>query len=111
MEIPVREQAATAWQMGERIAGVRECQEVKEKAQKMSNGQFIEFNDYALPFKLSAQSRGAQKAYQGMVKQYGLDEGRRIFLAKANERGAGTTIRQRVNDTYKTGAKLNDKRG
>ena len=64
----------------------------------------VEFNDRTLPFKLSAQTKGAQKAYRGMVRQYGLAEGRRIFLQKAAEQGVGTTIRQRVNSIYKTGA-------
>ena len=59
-----------------------------------------------LPFKLSAQSKGAQKAYRAFVRQYGADEGARIFLAKAEEQGEGTTIRQKVNSTYKKGARL-----
>lgn len=59
-----------------------------------------------LPFKITAQTKGAQKAYRAMVDQYGLEEGRRIFLAKAEERGKGNTIRQKVNSVYKTGAKL-----
>lgn len=60
-----------------------------------------------LPFKLSAQSRGAQKAYGNFIDQYGQAEGERIFLAKAEERGRGKTLRQKVNSIYKTGAKLN----
>jgi hypothetical protein len=59
-----------------------------------------------LPFKLSAQTKGAQKAYRNFVEQYGVSEGRRIFLAKAEEQGTGNTLRQKVNSTYKRGAKL-----
>lgn len=59
-----------------------------------------------LPFKISAQTKGAQKAHRAFVKQYGEDEGNRIFLAKADERGQGSTLRQKVNDVYKTGAHL-----
>jgi hypothetical protein len=59
-----------------------------------------------LPFKLSAQSKGVQKAYRAFVKQYGAEEGQRIFLQKAEEQGTGTTIRQKVNSVYKKGAKL-----
>lgn len=59
-----------------------------------------------LPFKLSAQTKGAQKAYSEFIKQYGQNEGTRIFLAKAEERGKGNTLRQKVNSVYKTGATL-----
>lgn len=60
----------------------------------------------SLPFKLSAQSAGAQKAYAAFVRQYGKAEGERIFLAKAEERGRGRTLREKVNSVYKTGARL-----
>lgn len=60
-----------------------------------------------LPFKITAQSRGAQKAHRNFVKQYGREEGDRIFLAKADEQGTGNTLRQKVNSVYKTGARLN----
>lgn len=59
-----------------------------------------------LPFKITAQSKGAQKAYRAMVRQYGIAEGRRIFLAKAEENGTGKTLTKKVNSTYKTGAVL-----
>ena len=59
-----------------------------------------------LPFKISAQTKGAQKAYRRFVRRYGIDEGRRIFLQKADEQGSGSTARQRVNSIYKTGAKI-----
>lgn len=59
-----------------------------------------------LPFKLSAQTVGAQKAFREFVSQYGRSEGERIFLAKAEERGKGKTIREKVNFTYRTGARL-----
>lgn len=60
----------------------------------------------SLPFKISAQSRGAQKAYKNFVQFYGRGEGTRIFLQKAEEQGTGRTIRQKVNSVYKRGAKL-----
>lgn len=66
----------------------------------------LPINDRQLPFKLTAQSAGVQKAYQKMIHQYGIGEGRRIFLAKANERGTGRTVRQRVDSVYTTGRKL-----
>lgn len=59
-----------------------------------------------LPFKISAQTRGAQKAYARMVEQYGKREGERIFLQKASEQGTGNTLRQKVNSIYKKGARL-----
>ena len=59
-----------------------------------------------LPFLISAQTKGAQTAYKNFIGFYGVSEGRRIFLAKADERGEGSTTRKRVNDVYKTGAKL-----
>jgi hypothetical protein len=62
----------------------------------------------SLPFKLAAQTRGAQKAYKEFVKQYGREEGERIYLQKAEERGQGNTLRQKVNSIYKRGGKLRD---
>jgi hypothetical protein len=59
-----------------------------------------------LPFDISKQSAGAQKAYANFVKEYGKSEGTRIFLAKAEERGKGKTIRQKVNSIYKKGSHL-----
>jgi hypothetical protein len=59
-----------------------------------------------LPFKITAQTKGAQKAYRRFVRRYGLEEGRRIFLAKADERGEGSTVRRKVNNIYKFGAKV-----
>lgn len=59
-----------------------------------------------LPFKLSAQPRSVQKAYNNFVEFYGKQEGERIFLKKAEEQGKGRTVRQRVLSTYKKGAKL-----
>jgi hypothetical protein len=59
-----------------------------------------------LPFLLSAQSKGAQKAHLNFIREYGYNEGNRIFLQKAEERGQGSTIRQKVNSVYKKGAKL-----
>ena len=59
-----------------------------------------------LPFDISKQSIGAQKAYANMVKFYGKKEGVRIFLQKAEEQGKGNTIRQKVNSIYKKGAHI-----
>lgn len=56
-----------------------------------------------LPFLISAQTKGAQKAYRAMTTQYGLAEGRRIFLQKADEQGVGKTLRQKANSIYKKG--------
>jgi len=66
----------------------------------------MEFNDRELPFKLSSMTKGAQKAYIEFLKQYGIGEGRRIYLAKAEEHGVGTTIRQKVNSVYKKGGEV-----
>ena len=60
----------------------------------------------SLPFKISAQTRGAQKAYRNMISEYGVVEGQRIFLARAEEHGQGNTIRQKVNSVYKKGGTL-----
>lgn len=59
-----------------------------------------------LPFKLTAQTKGLQKAYRNFIDLYGREEGNRIFLAKADERGVGKTTRQKANSIYKTGGKL-----
>lgn len=59
-----------------------------------------------LPFKIDAQSVGAQKAYRNFISRYGKKEGTRIFLARAEENGKGSTIRQKVNFIYKTGGKF-----
>lgn len=60
----------------------------------------------SLPFKISAQTVGAQKAYKNFIARYGVAEGQRIFLARAEEQGVGNTIRQKVNSVYKRGGKL-----
>jgi len=65
----------------------------------------------ALGFKITAQTKGAQKAYRAFVRQYGLAEGRRIYLQKADEQGVGNTTRQKVNSIYKTGAKIGGDNG
>lgn len=51
-------------------------------------------------------SVGARKALGNFIDEYGRKEGERIYLAKAEERGQGNTLRQKVNSVYKTGAKL-----
>ena len=60
----------------------------------------------SLPFEISAQTKGAQKAHRRFVDRYGKEEGERIFLARADEHGSGSTIRQKVNSVYKKGGKF-----
>lgn len=60
----------------------------------------------SLPFKITAQTKGAQKAFRNMVSRYGTDDGPRIFLDRAEEHGVGDTIREKVNSIYKKGGKL-----
>lgn len=59
----------------------------------------------SLPFKLSAQTKGAQKAYKNFQNEYGEQHGHDLYLKKADEQGSGNTIRQKVNSVYKKGAK------
>lgn len=49
---------------------------------------------------------GAQKALGNFIEEYGPVDGVRIYKAKADERGKGSTLRQKVNSVYKNGAKL-----
>lgn len=72
----------------------------------MSRQSKVTLNDRQLPFLLSAQSRGVQKAYKNMVSEYGLVKGRQVFLAKASEQGTGNTIRQKADSIYTRGRKL-----
>lgn len=51
-------------------------------------------------------TKGAQKALGNFMVEYGRKDGERIFLAKASERGTGSTLRQKVNSVYKKGAKI-----
>jgi hypothetical protein len=51
-------------------------------------------------------SAGAQKALRNFRRTYGSKEGNRIFLAKADENGAGRTLRQKVDSIYKKGGHL-----
>jgi hypothetical protein len=60
-------------------------------------------------FKIRNLSKGAQKARRRMLKEYGADEGDRIWRQKAEEQGTGTTLRQKIESTYKKGAKLGHK--
>lgn len=71
-----------------------------------SRKKLLPINDRQLPFRLTAQSKGVQRAYQEMISFYGLSEGRRIFLAKANEQGVGSTVRKRCDSVYTTGRHL-----
>jgi hypothetical protein len=49
---------------------------------------------------------GAKKALGNFINEYGYTRGIEIFIAKADERGTGSTIRQKVNSIYKKGATL-----
>lgn len=49
---------------------------------------------------------GAKKALVNFIGQYGKKEGERIYKQKADERGQGNTLRQKINSIYHTGAKL-----
>lgn len=60
----------------------------------------------SLPFKITSQTKGAQKALKRMTQRYGTEDGPRIFLERAEEHGVGNTIRQKVNSIYKKGGKL-----
>lgn len=55
-------------------------------------------------------SVGAKKAYRAFQAEYGEVEGTRIFIAKANEKGVGDTLRSRVNSVYAKGAKPSSRR-
>jgi len=59
-----------------------------------------------LPFQISAQAPGVQKAYQRFIRQYGAKEGERIFLQYAEDHGTGKTLREKVNSVYRKGAKI-----
>jgi len=59
-----------------------------------------------LPFKITAQTKGTQKAYRRIVNRYGLDDGRRIFLERAKLHGEGNTLREQVNSIYKHGGRF-----
>lgn len=60
-----------------------------------------------LPFKISAQRKGTQKAHREFVKRYGEDADR-IFLQRAEEHGTGKTLRQKCNSIYKVGGKFSE---
>ena len=71
--------------------------EVERKENDDARNPEIAEKAMSLPFKLTAQTRGAQKAHKEFVKYYGKAEGERIYLQKAEDLGTGTTIRQKVN--------------
>lgn len=52
-------------------------------------------------FKISNLPTGPRKAHRRFIEQYGVKEGERIYLQKAEEQGKGNTLRQKVIDTYK----------
>lgn len=64
-----------------------------------------------LPFKISAQSKGAQKAFVRITDHYGKVKGTEIFLKRAEEHGIGKTVRQKVNSVYKKGGKFESSSG
>lgn len=64
-----------------------------------------------LPFDITKAPAGVQKAYANFTKEYGQSEGTRIFLAKAEERGVGKTIRQKVISVYSKGVTLGKTQG
>lgn len=78
----------------------------KEEAQ-MSTGEIRPIKN--LPWKLSAQSKGFQKALENFKQEYGAEEGLRIFLQKAEEHGQGNTLRQKANSIYRKGGHLSPK--
>lgn len=49
---------------------------------------------------------GAQKALGNMISEYGEEKAVQVFLDKAKEQGEGDTVREKVNNTYKRGARL-----
>jgi hypothetical protein len=49
---------------------------------------------------------GARKALGNFIADYGAKKGVAVFIAKADERGTGTTLRKKVNSVYKKGASL-----
>ena len=51
-------------------------------------------------------TKGAQKALENMITGYGMKDGVRIFVQKAEEQGVGKTLRQRINSIYKKGGHL-----
>jgi hypothetical protein len=51
-------------------------------------------------------SEGAKKAWDQMRADYGPEDGRRIFVQKAIERGSGKSMRELVDSTYAKGANL-----
>jgi hypothetical protein len=53
---------------------------------------------------------GAHKAWNGMIDFYGEDDGKRIFIKKAIERGEGDNLRDMIADVYKKGATVGDKK-
>jgi hypothetical protein len=59
-----------------------------------------------IPFKISAQRVGTQRAYRRFIERYGVEEGRRIFLQRAEEHGEGNTLRQKCNSIYKVGGRF-----
>jgi hypothetical protein len=57
-------------------------------------------------FKIRNLSRGAQKARLNMMRFYGSSKGEDIWVKKAEERGKGSTLRQKLNSIYHKGTKL-----
>ena len=51
-------------------------------------------------------SVGAKKALGNFIHDYGREKGVEVFVKKAEEQGAGSTLRQKINSTYHKGATL-----
>lgn len=52
----------------------------------------------------ASYSEGAKKAYKQFQGFYGKEDGKRIFMKKALEKGVGNDVRSKINSVYKTGA-------
>lgn len=78
---------------------------MNNRALEQSAEQYLQLG--TLP---NGHSEGAKKAWDEMRSGYGPEEGRRIFVQKAIERGTGNTLRERIDSTYGVGATLPDKK-
>lgn len=67
-----------------------------------------------IPFRINGLGRtdtltsGARKALGNFINDYGEGKGIRLFVAKAEDHGKGSTLRQQVNSIYKKGGKVNE---
>jgi hypothetical protein len=77
------------------------AQAVNRRALEQAAEQLLQLG--VLP---DSYSEGAKKAWDEMRSGYGPEEGRRIFVQKAIERGTGASLHELVDSTYATGATL-----